>query len=408
METSIRIKNIGPLTDTGIITLSRFNIIVGKQSTGKSTFMKILSYCEWLEKKLMTDSNGDVLYNYTHYYKFQKELNQFHRLNDSYFSENSLIEYNSDSVKIIFQGNKENAQIIRKPNFEALRHNTKLSFIPSERNLVTAIRNVDRAYRATENDLIFNHIFEWSKAKESTSAENPIDLSVVGDMEYYYDASKETDQIVLKKDKREIAPFYASSGVQSVLPIMVMVNYLTSKNLFDSLDMTQFDVSSLIKKLTEGASNDVASTQKLLEQFTAKQKYKNTKLFLEEPEQNLFPESQQALVNFMVERINAASYYTHEESTLTLTTHSPYIITAFNVLMRAADAMEADAEKTSCLISPQCIIPHKMVKAYYVNEDGEMKDIIDSEINMISGLELDNASTIVEDRLSALNDIIYE
>lgn len=39
---SIEIKNVGPLADTGQIDLGRFNVIIGKQSTGKSTFMK---YC---------------------------------------------------------------------------------------------------------------------------------------------------------------------------------------------------------------------------------------------------------------------------------------------------------------------------------------------------------------------------
>ena len=34
---SISIKNVGPLTDTGNIDLSRFNVIIGKQSTGKSS-----------------------------------------------------------------------------------------------------------------------------------------------------------------------------------------------------------------------------------------------------------------------------------------------------------------------------------------------------------------------------------
>lgn len=48
---SIQIKNVGPLIDTGQIDLGRFNVVIGKQSTGKSTFMKILCFCQWLEKR---------------------------------------------------------------------------------------------------------------------------------------------------------------------------------------------------------------------------------------------------------------------------------------------------------------------------------------------------------------------
>ena len=43
------------------------------------------------------------------------------------------------------QGNK-NVKIGRQPDLENIRHNTKLSFIPSERNLATALKNVDRVY----------------------------------------------------------------------------------------------------------------------------------------------------------------------------------------------------------------------------------------------------------------------
>lgn len=48
---SITIKNIGPLSDTGTVELGRFNIFIGKQSTGKSTLMKILCFCQWIEKR---------------------------------------------------------------------------------------------------------------------------------------------------------------------------------------------------------------------------------------------------------------------------------------------------------------------------------------------------------------------
>ena len=61
---SIEIKNVGPLADTGQIDLGRFNVIIGKQSTGKSTFMKILCFCQWLEKKIMTGDDKQLIYNY--------------------------------------------------------------------------------------------------------------------------------------------------------------------------------------------------------------------------------------------------------------------------------------------------------------------------------------------------------
>ena len=82
---SIEIKNIGPLVDTGKIELKFINLFIGKQSTGKSTLMKILSFCCWLEKKIMTEGE-EILSQYTHYMRFKKELIQFHRFSDNFFS----------------------------------------------------------------------------------------------------------------------------------------------------------------------------------------------------------------------------------------------------------------------------------------------------------------------------------
>ncbi|MDD7038140.1 MAG: AAA family ATPase, partial [Alistipes senegalensis] len=82
---SITIKNIGPLSDTGTVELGRFNLFIGKQSTGKSTLMKILCFCQWIEKKIMTGDEKNLVSAYTHYFRFLRELKQFHRLSDNFF-----------------------------------------------------------------------------------------------------------------------------------------------------------------------------------------------------------------------------------------------------------------------------------------------------------------------------------
>ena len=402
----ISIQHIGPLIDTGSISLSRFNIVIGKQSTGKSTFLKILSYCQWLEKQIMITEDKRVLANYTHYNRFIKELKQFHRLSDSFFSEKSRIFYEGEGVYIYYQGDKKNAQILKKTDFDKIRHNTKLSFIPSERNLISAIKNIDRAYRTNENDSFINHLFEWSNAKEHSSEKQPVDLSVVANMEYYYDGANDMDYIKLKDLNKKISPYHASSGVQSVLPIMVMTKYFTSDKLFDNVDFNKFEISKFLRILAANNSKD-DSIKEVSEKYSAMHKYRNTRLFIEEPEQNLFPESQQALIQFLVNRINRATAYTNTESSLTLTTHSPYIITAFNVMLLAAQALKIDKDRTSEIISPELAIPLEQVSAFFITEDGEFQDIVDKELYMISGLELDHASTIVDEQLSILNDIIY-
>lgn len=49
---SLHIKNFGPILDSTKIELTPLMVLIGRQSSGKSTFMKVLCFCRWVEKKL--------------------------------------------------------------------------------------------------------------------------------------------------------------------------------------------------------------------------------------------------------------------------------------------------------------------------------------------------------------------
>lgn len=88
---TIEIRNIGPLVETGNVPVSQVMLLIGEQSTGKSTFMKILCFCCWLEKQVMIGGEG-IVSKYTHYYRFWNELKKFHHLNDDFLSDGSYIK----------------------------------------------------------------------------------------------------------------------------------------------------------------------------------------------------------------------------------------------------------------------------------------------------------------------------
>ena len=77
------------------------------------------------------------------------------------------------------------------------------------------------------------------------------------------------------------------------------------------------------------------------------------------------------------------------------------------MLLKAALAEEKDAEATYRITPKNTIIPFKDMRAYYIAEGGEFSNILDDELQMIGGMELDSASDHVEDDLSSLNDVIY-
>ena len=72
---SLHIKSFGPIVDSTKIELTPLMVLIGRQSAGKSTFMKALCFCRWIEKKIMV-STDDMVNQYTHYNRFVKELKQ--------------------------------------------------------------------------------------------------------------------------------------------------------------------------------------------------------------------------------------------------------------------------------------------------------------------------------------------
>ncbi len=399
---TIQIKNIGPIVDTGVIALTPVMLVIGRQSSGKSTFLKIVCFCRWIEKLIMV-SNEEVISLYTHNLKFLKGLKQFHRFYDSFFSEASYVHYVGDAVTIVLEDANKNVKIVRKENFDTLKYNTKLSFIPSERNLVSAMKNIDQSYRSAESDVLFNYIFEWGEAKDSYTNEHPKRLSFADNMEYVNEGG--SDWVKLLKEDKPIPAYYASSGVQSAMPLDVMVDYFTGL-VGKNASISKHDLANTLLRYL---GKDKELTHEMVKDISNKMKYQSVQLFVEEPEQNLYPDSQKKLIISMVAALKNARDKGTKQSLLVMTTHSPYILSILNVLIAEAAAMEKmpESDRMKHLVNQDCLLPFSAYSAYYITEEGRFMDVIDKELAMISGNELDGVSDWVDDRIAEINAMLY-
>lgn len=383
---SLHIKNFGPIVDSTKIELTPLMVLIGRQSAGKSTFMKVLCFCRWIEKKIMV-STDDMVNQYTHHNRFVKELKQFHRLNDEYFTTDTELVYDGDSITIEYIGMNSNARIIRKKSFSEKRFNTKLSYIPAERNLISAIHNVDKAYKATERDVLFNFIYEWDEAKSPYTSEHPFRLAATGGFSY---VNKSGADVLVREDGTETPAFYASSGMQSIMPMDVMANYITER--------VGQNASLSMHERNEISKTDNEYSYRRLE-------YQSAQLFIEEPEQNLYPESQKLVVMSLVRSLKKALDNGSEQSMAVVTTHSPYVMSVVNVLLAAAIVEEKGLEQN--VVSKDCILPSKDISGYYINEKGVFQSIMDNEIPMLNGNDLDGVSEWVDESISKLNGILF-
>ena len=125
---------------------------------------------------------------------------------------------------------------------------------------------------------------------------------------------------------------------------------------------------------------------------------------IEEPEAHLFPDAQKTIV----EVISLFIYSTG--SSVLLTTHSPYILTAWNLL-----AHSYIVETKKKVIGKESVVPKALrmpvegMDAYFVGNSGNnyLKNITRSESGLIDAMEIDRISDIINNRTERLLDMEY-
>ncbi|MFM7279458.1 MAG: AAA family ATPase, partial [Microcystis aeruginosa] len=104
--------------------------------------------------------------------------------------------------------------------------------------------------------------------------------------------------------------------------------------------------------------------------------------FIEEPETHLFPSAQRDMVELFT------LLYANKNCRFFLTTHSPYILTALNNKIMAANVEPVKAEKS---LGYKNTIQFQDVSAYTIS-NGQTQSILDTEVNLIGINNLDAVS----------------
>lgn len=410
------IRNVGPINDVNI-DFKKINVIIGPQSSGKSTIAKILSFCLWLEKDIVAHQDKD----YINASFLQKQLLEYHKI-ENYLSDNSTIIYESINIKFSFHTIND-FNIICKEEFKYATA-SKVAYIPSERNLV-AISNIS-SLDMGEN-YVRDFLFNWLVIHTNFGKDMTMPIMDLG-AKFYYDLSSNKDRLVLDNGK-EIDIDEASSGMQSVIPMLVYLYYVT-RWIYNNDTNTSFDKYSVIrktylKKLSPSIADEVLekalASPELMKMVNntllALDKLKNeslpvenetlysisqlikriskphfTSVIIEEPEQNLFPKTQYELVKSIIGMLDI-----ERGDCLLITTHSPYIMTSLNNLIQAGNVIAENKKQKSRVMeiySEKQILNYTDVGAWTI-ENGLISSIMDDDFNLISATSLDSASDII-------------
>ena len=346
MKKHLIIRNFGPLQSVDV-ELGLVNLIIGLQNSGKTCVLRTACFCSWVEKRIMLLQSVDYFANDS---MFIDSFLGYYRM-ENYLKNDTYIEYSSPFVDFRFDNSKTSNKFEGKLQAGSWRYcRAKISYIPSDRNVVSLFRDYKQLPNAGSH--LQDFMSEWDKARrQQVDIQDILGLGV----NYSFDQNKEKDLVTMKNGKiLELSE--TSSGMQSMLPLFVYIDYLTN-GVFKDKQTNLTDISLVkteeIKHTFESIYDRCLETRNGERKYEASfflngkpQKYlfsnsrerdkfnryverllqnDHSELFLEEPENNLFPPTQCQFISWLLERMSTEK----RKNFLFVTTHSPYVLNFF-------------------------------------------------------------------------------
>lgn len=392
MKTLI-IDNVGPLKHVEL-NMKQINVIIGPQSAGKSCILKIACFCAWAEKRVQMEQgkNGFSEFDYV-----VENLVKFHKM-EGFFTEESRIEYKSENVKITIDFKKEEMSLDWGRGAKRWQYRrTRVSYIPAERNLLSTIPNWFDVRMDGTN--LKSFMGDWTYAHKMCGENAQLPILGLG-VKFFYDKSEDKDFVMLDNGVR-LELHNASSGLQSVIPMWVYLDYLftkqylpgemsnsrtdseneeIAKHIYESkfkkgLKKAAEEGSLIVEKVglnkrSFASKKDLEECKKLVQAYTVTD---HSDIYLEEPEQNLFPATQADLIRELLRKSSI------RDDGLFIATHSPYILFSLNncllggmVSNKIPDELKTEFGNTDSWINPAKVSVWEL-------RDGEIKCLQDKK-----------------------------
>lgn len=422
----IKVRNFGPIREgfidnDGWLDIGKVTVFIGDQASGKSTVEKLVSLFSWIEKSIVRNLISPD----------QLNVDIFKNL----CAQQDIIEYFAKNTFLSFKGEAYDFEYDEvKKSFKSRINNTgyksyvlpKIQYVSAARNLLTILYNISLQNIVDKNgnviDLSSNIPFmvrvlniEYLKALEEY-AKNGFALPI-NDTSVYY--QNHNTYIMAKGNRVSMAA--ASSGIQSITPLLLVSHSLSNEVRRDIYEKVQTIDNNLKNRIEADFAKEKSSLYDKFKQISSfgrgiltdkeDEKLLDTKLkkyipssfinIVEEPEQNLFPNSQQKVINRLLEYNNAV-----KENKLILSTHSPYTLTALNNSILAEEVFEKTGKSIDAY-SPEKMVSFADVAAYQL-EDGKIISIKDEETRLINADAIDGCSAKINSDFDDLLDLLPE
>lgn len=383
------VENFGPITKLNI-DIRKINVFIGEQGVGKSTIAKLLSCCRDLYLYyLIAHEEKDERIKYIFgihgiqsylqgntYIEYRSEGSWHLMFKDGVFSisHDKMSDIKDFTSYIIKKGlediclkvgkkpytefsNDEFKDFINK-NFRIASSHLRTSFYcPAERGIVGTLSRSMASFTLSEIPLPLTLLEFMSFFEKARNEYNIYSIPFLG-LEYKY---MNGEDIIEGKDF-SIPLHYASSGIQAILPLLMVIDYCLAHKFFYS--------------------------------FT-----------VEEPELNLFPTNQLHLLRTLIKKTNEIK--DDDFASWTITTHSPYLLSVLNISLLAGIITKKFPERLSQfhnIIPEEYVILPDQIAVYSLDkhENAYCKNIIDKSTGLIQANYLDGISDLISSEFSKL------
>ena len=377
------VRNFGPVRDAEI-TIKAFNLFIGEQSIGKSTLAKLVTiFTDHVNLFILKAAGSEVwtqiieTYDLSVYaggdYHIRYTDDDLDGAQVSIVIDKGTVECNvlnedkteldvSDSFKRIVGAkpmfhpdtvHKLEEMEVNPETFPTyLSYMRNSLYIPAERIVGAQLNKLLPIISMGKEQLPMNMLRYLSELNNAKARYSNLRLELLN---VSYLKKDDEDWIVLdNEDKIQLK--YASSGIQSALPLLLVLVYGAEGK----------DYSSFV---------------------------------VEEPECNLFPQKQVDLLKFMINVIY------QNNRMLTITTHSPYLLSSLNVLMLAHRLYQDESlkEQVAKVVEPQYMLNADEVSVYFLGDNEHYcTSMMSDKTGMISVNQLDSISEYVGEQFDQL------
>lgn len=422
----IEIKDFVGIKDISI-EIKQINILIGSQASGKSITTKLLYYFKNFifevisfaeQLKNVTELEENYVYKFTEYFppsSWGSECFTIKYSIDSYFIKVSRSSNNTFNIKLEYSDLYETKFTSLKSSIQKYNRDNQSQGVPVGFKLPSFTpRDFGKAFllyisEDSNQKITFSQLYIpagrsfYANLKKSLfhfiSVDNSIESFLI-EFGRFYEQIKERIEFNSMQGKVNNEDLY--NEITKIKQKILCGRYI-QKNGEDYLEITKDRQVELVNS-SSGQQETLPLTITLETIAYDLPDIGGNSIYIEEPESHIFPTAQKSIVELISTVYNARK----DSLQFFITTHSPYILTAFNNLIQAGilaeDATEEKIEQISHLV-PQTRFLNPDKVAVYSLEDGYCKSIIDEETGLIDASIIDEVSKDLAIQFDELLDL---